>query len=104
MQAGNHGEKEYVAYLLQGGLGLPDRELYLGADPRMQARRVDYQAAIGDVLARLGSDGARVASIVARRAEAVKAPPTPRSSASPRERRLNNRSTTPAWIVSARFS
>ena len=73
VQAGNHGEKEYVAYLLQGGLGLPDRELYLGADPRMQARRVEYQAAIGDVLARLGPVGGGPAPIVAGRAEAVMA-------------------------------
>ena len=73
VQAGNHGEKAYVAYLLQGGLGLPDRELYLGADPHMQARRVEYQSAIGDVLARLGPEGGGAASIVARRVEAVMA-------------------------------
>lgn len=73
VQAGNHGEKDYVAYLLQGGLGLPDREHYLGADPRMQAQRIEYQAAIGDVLARLGPDDGGPASNVARRAEAVMA-------------------------------
>src|SRR5436853_285688 len=28
-----HGEKTNVAFLLQGGLGLPDREDYLSADP-----------------------------------------------------------------------
>src|SRR5436305_2197474 len=37
VQAGNHGEKDYVAYLLQGGLGLPDREHYLSTEPDMQA-------------------------------------------------------------------
>ena len=36
-----HGEKTYVAFLLQGGLGLPDREQYLSAEPRMQALRTN---------------------------------------------------------------
>ena len=34
-----HGEKTYVAFLLQGGLGLPDREDYVSTEPRMQALR-----------------------------------------------------------------
>lgn len=71
VQAGNHGEKLHVAYLLQGGLGLQDREHYLDADPRMQALRVQYQAAISDVLARLGVEGSGLASRTASRAEAV---------------------------------
>jgi predicted metalloendopeptidase len=71
VQAGNHGEKRYVAYLLQGGLGLPDREHYLGTDARMQALRLEYQAAIGRVLAWPGLHGGRPASNTARRAEAV---------------------------------
>lgn len=73
VQAGQHGEKEHVAYLLQGGLGLPDREHYLGADARMQALRAQHQAAIGHMLARLGVDGAGPASKTAGRAEAVMA-------------------------------
>jgi len=71
VQAGNHGEKDHVAYLLQGGLGLPDREQYLGADPRMQALREQYRAAIGHVLAQLDVEGARSASTMASRAGGV---------------------------------
>ena len=73
VQAGNHGEKQHVAYLLQGGLGLPDREHYLGADLRMQALRGQYQAAISEVLTRLGAAAGGPASRTAGRAEAVMA-------------------------------
>ncbi|MFI4929967.1 MAG: M13 family metallopeptidase [Burkholderiales bacterium] len=73
VQAGSHGEKDHVAYLLQGGLGLPDREHYLVADARMQALRAQYQAAIGHVLARLGVDGGGPASSAASRAAGVMA-------------------------------
>jgi predicted metalloendopeptidase len=38
------------AYLLQGGLGLPDREYYVGTSARMAAIRADYQAHIANVL------------------------------------------------------
>jgi predicted metalloendopeptidase len=37
-----HGEKTNVAFLLQGGLGLPDREDYLSADPGKKALRARY--------------------------------------------------------------
>ena len=47
VEPGFHGEKTYVAFLLQGGLGLPDREHYVSAEPRMQALRAKYQAYIG---------------------------------------------------------
>src|SRR5882672_6432528 len=73
VQAGNHGEKDHVAYLLQGGLGLPDREHYLSADPRMQALRVQYLAALGHTLSRLGLDLGSPASKTASRAAAVMA-------------------------------
>ena len=46
-----HGEKTYVAFLLQGGLGLPDREQYLSAEPRMQALRTKYREYISALLA-----------------------------------------------------
>jgi predicted metalloendopeptidase len=65
VQAGSHGETHHLAYLLQGGLGLPDREHYLGADARMQALRDQYQLAIGHTLARLGVQGAGIAAMVA---------------------------------------
>lgn len=98
VQAGNHGEKDYVAYLLQGGLGLPDREHYLGADPRMQALRVQYQAAIGHMLARLGQGGGGPASKRASRAEAVMALETAiaRSHAT-REASANERNADTLW-------
>jgi len=38
---GNHGEKTQVVFLVQGGLGLGQREPYL--DPDAQAKRDDYQ-------------------------------------------------------------
>ena len=53
-----HGEKTYVAFLLQGGLGLPDREHYLSAEPRMQALRAKYREYIGGLLAFGGFDRA----------------------------------------------
>ncbi|HEY8024024.1 MAG TPA: M13 family metallopeptidase [Burkholderiaceae bacterium] len=39
---GLHDPAHYQAYLLQGGLGLPDREYYLAKDPKMAALRVKY--------------------------------------------------------------
>jgi len=53
-----HGEKTNVAFLVQGGLGLPDREDYLGTDPGKQALRARYRAYIREVLALAGSDRA----------------------------------------------
>lgn len=67
VQASIHGEKTYVAFLLQGGLGLPDREHYISTEPRMQALRVQYQAYIGRMLALAGF------ADVAQRAQAVMA-------------------------------
>jgi putative endopeptidase len=51
-----HGEKTYVAFLLQGGLGLPDREHYVSAEPPMQALRTRYQEYIGRLMALAGFD------------------------------------------------
>jgi putative endopeptidase len=62
-----HGEKSYVAFLLQGGLGLPDRESYFSADPAKQALRASYQKYLGHLLALAGFDRAE------QRAEAVMA-------------------------------
>jgi putative endopeptidase len=98
VQEGNHGEKDHVAYLLQGGLGLPDRENYLGADPRLQALRAEYQSAIGQVLARLAHEGHGAASTMAPRAEAVVALETEiaRSHAT-REASANDRNADTLW-------
>jgi len=60
-----HGEKTYVAFLLQGGLGLPDREPYVSTEPGMQALRAKYQRYIRRLLAQAGYDRAE------RRAAAV---------------------------------
>ncbi len=47
-----------VPYLLQGGLGMPDREYYLDASPRMEEIRKQYAAHIAAVLERAGIAGA----------------------------------------------
>ncbi len=52
--SGIHAEKTNVAFLLQGGLGLPNREDYIGADA--QAPRTGYEATIGRMLERAGFD------------------------------------------------
>jgi putative endopeptidase len=49
-----HGEKNYVAFLLQGGLGLPDRENYLSSDSSAAALRAKYQDYIARLLALAG--------------------------------------------------
>ena len=66
VEAGINGERTYPAFLLQGGLGLPDRDSYLGAEPRLQALRTGYQAHVGRVLALAGFDhaDARAAAVV----------------------------------------
>ena len=61
MEQSIHGEKTYVAFLLQGGLGLPDREHYLSADPGKQALRARYREYIGQMLALAGFDRADAA-------------------------------------------
>ncbi len=70
VQSSTHGEKTYVAFLVQGGLGLPDRESYLSAEPAMQAQRTRRQEAIGRVLVLIN---ARPAAAVTNRAAAVMA-------------------------------
>ncbi|WP_049623460.1 M13 family metallopeptidase [Frateuria defendens] len=43
-----------VPYLLQGGLGMPDRDYYLSTDPAMAATRAKYQAYVAKLLAQAG--------------------------------------------------
>jgi putative endopeptidase len=50
---GFHDPTHYTPYLLQGGLGLPDRAYYLTDNARMESLRVKYRAHIATVL-RLG--------------------------------------------------
>lgn len=58
-------EENAVPYLLQGGLGMPDRNYYLSSEPEMASARAAYRAYVARVLRLAGYD--RVAS----RAEAV---------------------------------
>lgn len=62
-----HGEKNNVAFLVQGGLGLPDRENYISADPGMRALRVKYQRYIERQLAfaKLDRASQRAAAVMA---------------------------------------
>jgi putative endopeptidase len=53
-----HGEKTNAAFLVQGGLGLPDREDYLSADPAKEALRARYREYIKKMLALAGVDRA----------------------------------------------
>ncbi len=56
----------YKAYLLQGGLVLPDREYYLSESPRMKDIRAKYQAHVSAILKLAGftDTDARAARIV----------------------------------------
>ena len=56
VEPGINGERTYPAFLLQGGLGLPDRDYYISAEPRIQALRSRYQAYVGRLLALAGRD------------------------------------------------
>jgi putative endopeptidase len=46
--------KRYAPYLLQGGLGMPDRDFYLSPSPRMEKIRAAYKAHIAKVLSLAG--------------------------------------------------
>lgn len=67
IEPGLHGEGNYVAFLLQGGLGLPDRDHYVSAEPDSQALRTRYERYIGRMLELAGFDHAeqRAASVMA---------------------------------------
>lgn len=53
-----HGEKNNVAFIVQGGLGLPDREDYLSADLKKEALRTRYHETIRKMFTLAGFDGA----------------------------------------------
>jgi predicted metalloendopeptidase len=57
---------KYAAFLLQGGLGMPDREYYVDASPRMTEMRTKYQAHVAAVLelAHVKDAAAKAARIV----------------------------------------
>ena len=49
---------EVVPYILQGGLGLPEREYYLSSDAKMASLRGDYQTYIANLLKAANIDDA----------------------------------------------
>ena len=63
---GFNDSDHYAAYLLQGGLELPDREYYLSDSPHMQDVRAKYESNISAMLKLAGFDDvdARAARIV----------------------------------------
>ncbi|HEY6250842.1 MAG TPA: M13 family metallopeptidase [Candidatus Angelobacter sp.] len=63
---GFNDSDHYAAYLLQGGLELPDREYYISDNPRMQEIRTQYQGHVSAMLKLAGFDDAdtRAAGIV----------------------------------------
>ena len=67
VEPGLQGEANHVALLLQGGLGLGDRDLYLSTTPDGQALRARYERYIGRMLALAGFDQAeqRAARVMA---------------------------------------
>jgi predicted metalloendopeptidase len=65
VEPGIRGEKTYVAFLLQGGLGLPDRDYYVSDAPPMRALRAKYRDYVARMLDLAGYNRA------AQRAEAV---------------------------------
>ncbi len=78
-----HGEKSYVAFLVQGGLGLSEREPYVGLEPGMAALRSRYQAYIGRLLGLAGFDraDARASAVMALETALAKAEATHEASA-----------------------
>ena len=67
VEPGLHAERNYVAFLLQGGLGLPDRNHYVSSAPESQALRTRYQRYIARMLELAGFDNAakRAAGVMA---------------------------------------
>ncbi|MEO8227550.1 MAG: M13 family metallopeptidase [Gemmatimonadota bacterium] len=62
-----HGERTNDVFLVQGGLGLGDRDNYLGAEPRLTALRAAYVEYVGRMLQLAGFDRAvaRARSVMA---------------------------------------
>ncbi|HEY2809669.1 MAG TPA: M13 family metallopeptidase [Steroidobacteraceae bacterium] len=56
VEPGLRAEGTYVVFLLQGGLGLPDRDHYVSSAPDRQGLRTRYQRYIGRVLELAGFD------------------------------------------------
>jgi putative endopeptidase len=78
-----HGEKTNVAFLVQGGLGLPDRQDYLRTDPEKDALRARYREYVGKMLALAGFDRAaeRATAVMALETEIARSHATREASA-----------------------
>ncbi len=87
-----HGEKTYVPFLLQGGLGLPDRENYVSDEPAMRASRTKYQVYVSGLLTFGGFDRAdqRAENVLALETEIAKTQAT-------REFSANDHNADHAW-------
>jgi predicted metalloendopeptidase len=59
VSSGIHGEPKYVAYLVQGGLGMGEREAYLDEAAEKRAARAQYRDHIARTLERAGLDKAK---------------------------------------------
>ncbi len=53
---------EQLPYIMQGGIGLPEREYYLSADPKMAELRSKYRAYVAQVLKLAGNPDAQGAA------------------------------------------
>jgi predicted metalloendopeptidase len=53
---------EQLPYLMQGGLGLPEREYYLSADPKMAELKTKYRAYVAQILGLAGHPDAQDAA------------------------------------------
>jgi putative endopeptidase len=86
IDSGAHGEKTYVAYLLQGGLGLPERKLYLDLSADAQSARAQYEKRIARLLELGGYDhtAPRAAAVLALETSIAQSHATPEASAEDR--------------------
>ncbi len=74
VESGNYGEKSYVAYLFQGGLGLSSRDYYLSNEPAKRDLQTKYHNYMVNQLKQAGFDRAehRAASIIVFETELAK--------------------------------
>ena len=96
-----HGEKNYRAFLVQGGLGLGDREQYLSTDAKSVERRTSYERYVGDMLSLAGFDNCteRAKGVVALEKALAESHAT--SAATANDRNADNRWTHDDWIQRA---
>ena len=83
VEQGLGGEGVYLPFLVQGGLGLPDRESYLSTDSGPETLRHRYQTYVSRLLVLSGRDDAdrRAAAVLALETELAKGQATPEVSA-----------------------